>query len=163
MSGMFIHISFILSASGNHWLPLVARWSHQVPQLQPPPGCQHYQRGRLPASPSQVMMVQAAVGRGDLSEKSWILLETCWRLLSFLIKLEVQWGSRFSKTKTSRKTGKLQANITGITPSHIIRVQVRDPQNISKLQPNLSCLPLTPARSGSGLQGNWVTTSKCVP
>jgi len=83
-------------------------------------------------------MMEAAVGRGDLSEKSSTLLETCWRLLSFLIKLEVQWGSRFSKTKTSRKTGKLQANITGITPSHIIRVQVRDPKHLkTAAQPEL--------------------------
>lgn len=79
---------------------MVARWSHQVPQLQPPPGCQHYQHGGLPASPSQVMM-EAAIGRG-WSEKSSTLLETCWRLVSFLIKLEVQWGSRFSRANQKK-------------------------------------------------------------
>ena len=98
---MFIHISFIHTCiSIIIGCQVVARWSHQVPQLQPPPGCQHYQHGRH-ASPSQVMM-EAAVGRG-WSEKSSTLLETCWRLVSFLIKLEVQKSSRFSKAKPEEK------------------------------------------------------------
>ena len=160
---LFIHISFILSASGNHWLPLVARWSSSPTAPT---------SSWLPALPTrQAASIGIAGNDGSRCRKGRFVgkvLDFVGNLLA-IVELFDQTRSTKGFTilqgQTRRKTGKLQANITGITPSHIIsiRVQVRDPQNISKLQPNLSCLPLTPARSGSGLQGSWVTASKGVP